>query len=375
MLQHMLPTLAALSATPPFPHYRQCDKRWGDERMGVEGNGTRATVCKEGCAMSCVAMALAGYNLTLPGEHSPPTPGSLNAWLVANNGYRCDGGDCNNLVLDAPDILTGGHMQLIGEWGGRCCGGDAAKPTAERIQEGLALASDRHLIFIAHVHASGHFVLLTSWDPAVGKFATLDPFYATMHYAYSEISDVLMYSVFPPPLRALVPKRYPLFKQFDYTWANDTIQTKTVGAVGCLMSSTSMALASHGVGIPSAGSSGGTLATTPGTLNAWLRAHHGYVGDNDMDEEAVPALDRSHVSWSDGTSMHRTNDLSLADVAARLASGQPVIANVMHGHHFVLVVGTDRIAASSTLYVNDPGFYRVTYKHSEVVGWRLFNSK
>ena len=58
---------------------------------------------------------------------------------------------------------------------------------------------------------------------------------------------------------------------------------------------------------------------------------------------------------------------------ALLARGQPVIANVMAGHHFVLVVGTDR-ANRTTLYVNDPGFYRNTYDLArDVVGWRLFN--
>ena len=54
--------------------------------------------------------------------------------------------------------------------------------------------------------------------------------------------------------------------------------------------------------------------------------------------------------------------------------GQPVIANVLHGEHFVLVVGTDARAGATTLYVNDPGFYRITYDYAaDVVGWRLFN--
>ena len=112
----------------------------------------------------------------------------------------------------------------------------------------------------------------------------------------------------------------------------------------------------------------------PGTLNAWHRTHKGYVGDNNMDEAAIPNVDPSHVSWSDATGMHRTNDVPLAAVEASLAAGQPVIANVMHGEHFVLVVGTERRAGGTTLYVNDPGFYRITYDYkADVVGWRLFN--
>ena len=53
-------------------------------------------------------------------------------------------------------------------------------------------------------------------------------------------------------------------------------------------------------------------------------------------------------------------------------SGAPVIANVMHGRHFVLVVGY--AGDGDTLYVNDPGFERSTYSFAaDVVGLRLYN--
>jgi hypothetical protein len=56
-----------------------------------------------------------------------------------------------------------------------------------------------------------------------------------------------------------------------------------------------------------------------------------------------------------------------------LEAGRPVIANVMHGHHFVLVVGYDGTGATDTLFVNDPGFYATSYSHADdVVGWRLY---
>ena len=61
-----------------------------------------------------------------------------------------------------------------------------------------------------------------------------------------------------------------------------------------------------------------------------------------------------------------------ATLVAMLAGGAPVIANVMHGHHFVLVVGY--AGDGDTLYVNDPGFERSTYSFAaDVVGWRLYN--
>ena len=61
----------------------------------------------------------------------------------------------------------------------------------------------------------------------------------------------------------------------------------------------------------------------------------------------------------------------IRQVAALLSEGQPVIANVMHGEHFVLVVGID--PSTGRVYVNDPGFWSIAYEYADVVGWRLFN--
>lgn len=68
--------------------------------MGVNGIGERATICREGCAMSCVAMALAGNGFKLPTQETnlrhgwlqngaDITPKSLNMWLEQNEGYTC----------------------------------------------------------------------------------------------------------------------------------------------------------------------------------------------------------------------------------------------------------------------------------------------
>ena len=148
--------------------------------------------------------------------------------------------------------------------------------------------------------------------------------------------------------------------------------------------------------------------SNPGTLNAWLRKHGGYVSGNNMAEGVVPKvrhclvfcfidsarchvefpnwrfplvfhrissqINPSHISWpADG--MHRTNDLPISKIQEFLKAGRPVIANVMKGAHFVLVIGWD-VDNSDTLYINDPGFNRDTYSYSaDVVGWRLFDMK
>lgn len=110
-------------------------------------------------------------------------------------------------------------------------------------------------------------------------------------------------------------------------------------------------------------------------LNAFLRSHNGYNNDNDMFESVVPQVDPARVGWNASRGMHTSNDLSIDTIRSLLAAGEPVIANVMHGHHFVLVVGTAPAGSGDddTLYINDPGFTRQTYSRSkDVVGWRLF---
>lgn len=113
----VLAVLACLAARSradwAFPTYKQCDPRWGGNEMGVAGPGERATICQEGCAMSSVSMALAGLGVTLDG--APVTPASMNSWLESHGGYTCIDGDCNNLVLSAPDSVPGSPLCLRGE--------------------------------------------------------------------------------------------------------------------------------------------------------------------------------------------------------------------------------------------------------------------
>jgi hypothetical protein len=53
-------------------------------------------------------------------------------------------------------------------------------------------------------------------------------------------------------------------------WGPDVIVNETVCAVGCLMSSTSMALAGHGIDV-------NTFSSNPGSLNQWLKTHGTWV--------------------------------------------------------------------------------------------------
>ena len=191
-----------------------------------------------------------------------------------------------------------------------------------------------------------------------------------------DISDIIHYS-----LDLNVPRSYPLYKQCDPRWGSDLMVNNTVCRVGCLMSSVSMALAGHAVPInltdtTAAHAAHGDVVTgfidaNPGTLNQWLRQNRGYTPNNDLIEAAVPKVaPPGRVIWPrDG--MHVTNDIPIQTIQGWVAT-RVVIANVMHGHHFVLVVGVR--GDGDTLIVNDPGFDRTTYSYSrDVVGWRIFD--
>ena len=166
-----------------------------------------------------------------------------------------------------------------------------------------------------------------------------------------------------------VPFVYPLFSQCDKVWGDDMMVTKTVCDVGCLMSSTSMALSGTGILIPTTSTS--VTQSNPGSLNTWLKANGGYDDSNDFIESVAHEIDTSRVFWP-SDAMHSTNDLSFATIVGYLEKGRIVIANVNSGHHFVLVVGYS--ADGDTLIVNDPGYDRDAYSYGkDIVGWRLFD--
>lgn len=164
---------------------------------------------------------------------------------------------------------------------------------------------------------NSHFVLLTGFTDDE-SFTVNDPNYVLASYPYANISDIIMYRVVPAAaaapapvvaepskpsrlrarlgrvhkqrakaaapavsaaaLRAaspdvavtspVIPFAYPLYKQCDPAWGADLMVTETICAVGCLMSSTSMAIARNNVSIANA-------TADPETLNNFLRTHGG----------------------------------------------------------------------------------------------------
>ena len=365
-LLFLLLSLTTVTAKTTPPHYMQCDPKWGDDVIGLPTKLPEdSTICRVGCALSSLAMLLASLNTTtdwLIAERKLVTPHSLNVWLGANHGYDCvnvgtktsPDVECFNLLSSAAVNLTG---RLVAN------GYTTIVPSLEDIQHNL---EDESMAYIAHVRDGHHFVLVTDVDISSNSIVVLDPGYNVTSYPMKNVSGVLSYT----RRDQKVPYEYPTYKQCDEMWGNDTMVTTTVCKVGCLMSSTSMALAGHGVDVD------GKIAT-PGTLNAWLKTHGGYDEHNDFEENVLPLvsslLPNGTVVWpEDG--MRTTNDIPWSELSHYLETENPriVIANVLKGHHFVLVVGLT--SDGDTIIVNDPGFNKTTYSYkNDVVGWRLFD--
>ena len=210
-----------------------------------------------------------------------------------------------------------------------------------------------------HANRSGLGVLLT-WPAASGEsFLVHDPFYPVTEYPYANISDIITFHV----------DKYPMYKQCDARWGSVVMgqNGETICDVGCLMTSITMGLAGTGIPIDN-------QTAIPPRTDHFLQSHNGFVdGSSSLSEAVIPEIAPSRVSWpADG--MHRTNDIPWATVVAYLNRPVPriMIANVMHGQHFVLVTGYR--ADGDSLVINDPGFNKNTYSYSnDVVGWRIFD--
>ena len=68
--------LLTCSMSRTYPMFKQCNSKWGNDKVGSTSN----TICGVGCALSSVAMALAGIGKSYD-------PGTLNVWLKSNSGY------------------------------------------------------------------------------------------------------------------------------------------------------------------------------------------------------------------------------------------------------------------------------------------------
>lgn len=79
ILAILLITLA-LASSRSYPLFKQCNSAWGSD---ILGSGP-ATICKAGCVITSVSMALSSYGKSVGGAANPKT---LNAWLKTHSGF------------------------------------------------------------------------------------------------------------------------------------------------------------------------------------------------------------------------------------------------------------------------------------------------
>ena len=148
-----LALLVVLALSRTYPLYKQCDSRWGSEKLGTSAN----TICSAGCLMSSCSMALAGtghnYN-----------PSTLNKWLTSNGGYA------------SGDLLIWGAINKLGLT-------FEGKVGNSQIKAKL----DQGKVVILNVHNGGHWVLAHGYSG--DNILVNDPGFSTSSYSLSQIVD------------------------------------------------------------------------------------------------------------------------------------------------------------------------------------------
>ncbi|KAL4426791.1 hypothetical protein ABPG74_006588 [Tetrahymena malaccensis] len=162
ILALVLITLAIVSARD-YPLFKQCDDSWGSEELGP---GPK-TICRIGCLISSVSMALNSYGVQIDGQEANPS--TLNQWLSQNGGY-------------SSQLFVWGSVSSFGfSYQGQV--------SAEEGKEAL----DQSNVVILNVRNGGHWVLATSYDG--DTFYVNDPGYDCSTYSASEVEVAAVFSV------------------------------------------------------------------------------------------------------------------------------------------------------------------------------------
>ncbi len=119
--------------------------------------------------MSCIAMGLAGWDVSVDGE--PSDPSSLNTWLRENKGYYDD----NVLVNDALNGLVPNMWSQAGYF-------DNNIPVDD-LEE--YFGRGKHIMIANVKKGEGHMVLATAYD-GWDTITVNDPGFRTTQYSYSQ---------------------------------------------------------------------------------------------------------------------------------------------------------------------------------------------
>ncbi|EGD79724.1 hypothetical protein PTSG_10708 [Salpingoeca rosetta] len=151
---------------PGWTMFKQCDSRWGGDRLGTSPSDT---ICTAGCAMSSVAMLLHTRGLGLD-------PGSLNNWLINNGGY------------ESGDLILWGSVDKLGKTSFQ----GLEKPALSDVISGIQAVRFKCHGIIANVRGGSHWVLLTGFAGG-STFNVNDPYYSTSQYTYADMLRLAVY--------------------------------------------------------------------------------------------------------------------------------------------------------------------------------------
>ena len=146
-----------------YPLFKQCDSAWKSD-----GLGSSTTICKSGCLMSSLSMALAALGKSVAGN--PSNPKNLNAWLKKNGGY-------------SGNLFNWGSVGSLGlKYQGKIKGTSTIKE---------AISANK--IVVLHVNNGAHWVLATGSTSS--EFLVNDPGYSKSSYPNSGVSQAAVFTV------------------------------------------------------------------------------------------------------------------------------------------------------------------------------------
>ncbi|KNC54980.1 uncharacterized protein AMSG_10226 [Thecamonas trahens ATCC 50062] len=155
-----------------WPMFKQCDPRWGNERLGDAGSPN--TICQAGCAMTSTTMALAHFNTTV--DKHGVNPGTVNSWLVKHGGFA----DKDLIIWSAVSGLGTMKVDTI-----------LQSPSASVVH---GYINKGHPV-IMHVRDNTHFVLGIGYDSENPNMIVVnDPAFTTTEYNLSGVTEVVVYA-------------------------------------------------------------------------------------------------------------------------------------------------------------------------------------
>ena len=154
--------VAASCKTRHYPLFKQCDGKWGGNSLGS------SSVCRIGCLMSSVSMALNGLGKKVNGKS--PNPGALNSYLKSHGGYQ------GNLFIWGSVAKFGLKYQ-----------GQTTSQTAIK----NAICANK--VVILNVNNGGHWVLATGVSGS--SYTVNDPGYSRSSYTQGQVVRAGIFSL------------------------------------------------------------------------------------------------------------------------------------------------------------------------------------